>query len=192
MCSTRNGATGPRGPAPSCVADTSWPRTFDAPAVELEVELERRRTRRSGDGVVVIDERVNAAQREALQALVAGEAGGPWKIISSTIAKVSGAHYMPFEMKFDGFHSSVSAGDYRTGLPSAGADPAALMRRAASEGLIDHNDYRDLSNAFRWRSAIGHGFLPRQGDQATDVVRVVRTLSRISESLLDELNNPAT
>jgi hypothetical protein len=80
----------------------------------------------------------------------------------------------------------------REGLPARGSDPAALMRRAASEGLIDQDDYASLSNAFKVRSAIVHGFRPGQGDQSTDAVRLTQSLLRISESLLAELNNPAT
>jgi hypothetical protein len=107
----------------------------------------------NGDGVVVIDERANEAQREALQMLIAGKAGGPWKIISSTISKVSGPHYVPFEVKFDGFHSSVSAGDFvelqmepvRNPVTNAEVHPRAVL----PEGMVFKDGMLAASSTFR-------------------------------------------
>jgi hypothetical protein len=65
----------------------------------------------SGEAVVLIDERADDAQREAIQALVDGQNGGPWAIISTTLVKVSGPLFVPYEVKLDGIHSEVRAGN---------------------------------------------------------------------------------
>lgn len=65
-----------------------------------------------GEAIAVFDERADERQRAALGALISGQAGGPWKIIGTTIAKLHGPEYAPFEVTVDGFASRVRAGDY--------------------------------------------------------------------------------
>ena len=64
-----------------------------------------------GEAFVVFDERADEPQRAALSALISGRAGGPWKIISTTIEKQHGPAYAPFEVTVAGFSSRVTAGD---------------------------------------------------------------------------------
>jgi hypothetical protein len=64
----------------------------------------------NGEGIVVLDERADDRQREALATLVSGRAGGPWKIIATTIGKLHAPEYAPFEVSVSGFTSSVKAG----------------------------------------------------------------------------------
>ncbi len=68
----------------------------------------------NGEGIVVLDERADARQREALVMLTSGRAGGPWKIITTTIARTHGPEYAPFEFALDGYASRMRAGDYVT------------------------------------------------------------------------------
>jgi hypothetical protein len=65
----------------------------------------------NGEGIAVIDDRANDAQREALEELLSGRAGGPWRIISTTVSTMHGPEYVPFEVAIDGLSSSVRAGD---------------------------------------------------------------------------------
>jgi hypothetical protein len=67
-----------------------------------------------GDALVLIDERANERQRDAVMQLLSGQVGGPWKIISTTISKVNGPEYVSFDVNVDGFNSSVYAGDALT------------------------------------------------------------------------------
>jgi len=64
-----------------------------------------------GEGILVIDEAADARQREALQALLSGRAGGPWKIISATVSRLHGPEFVPFEVHVEDFRSRVRAGD---------------------------------------------------------------------------------
>lgn len=65
----------------------------------------------NGQAVILIDERADARQREALERLVQGEVGGPWAILRNTIANYDGPHYVPYKVSVQDFHSSVQAGD---------------------------------------------------------------------------------
>jgi len=65
----------------------------------------------NGEGIVVIDQAADARQREALQTLLSGRAGGPWKIISATISRLHGPEFVPFEVHVEDFRSRVRAGD---------------------------------------------------------------------------------
>ena len=67
-----------------------------------------------GDGIVVLDERADDRQRDALATLVSGRAGGPWKIIATTIGTLHGPAVAPFEITVSGFTSRVRAGEYIT------------------------------------------------------------------------------
>ena len=66
----------------------------------------------NGEGIIVIDERANPAQRAAIAALLGGQSGGPWKIISTTISKTHGPEFAPFEVKIGDFDSRVRAGAF--------------------------------------------------------------------------------
>ncbi len=64
----------------------------------------------NGEGVVVIDERADESQRSAIQNLLGGQSGGPWKIISTTISKLHGPQYVAFEVSIEDFEGHVRAG----------------------------------------------------------------------------------
>jgi hypothetical protein len=68
----------------------------------------------NGDGVAIIDERADQRQRDALRKLIVGEAGGPWKIIRTTIGTLHGPEYAPFDVKIDGYASRVTVGKFVT------------------------------------------------------------------------------
>jgi len=68
----------------------------------------------NGVAIIVLDDRGDERQRQALATLASGGAGGPWKIISTTIGKANGPAYAPFEVSVNGYTSSVKAGSYIT------------------------------------------------------------------------------
>lgn len=65
----------------------------------------------NGQAVLLIEERADPHQREALEKLMRGEVGGPWVILRNTITQYDGPHYVPFTVSVQDFHSSVQAGD---------------------------------------------------------------------------------
>ncbi|MBI1886583.1 MAG: DUF1326 domain-containing protein [Chloroflexi bacterium] len=67
-----------------------------------------------GNGIMqsIIDERASPAQREALRALLRGEAGGPFEIFAAVSAEMHDPVVAPYEARFDKINSYVKAGDY--------------------------------------------------------------------------------
>jgi hypothetical protein len=64
----------------------------------------------NGEAILAIDEQADARQREALQTLLSGRAGGPWRIIATTMSTVHGPEFVPYQVEVAGYHSSVTAG----------------------------------------------------------------------------------
>lgn len=64
-----------------------------------------------GEGVLLVDERADGAQLEAVTALVKGEAGGPWGVLAWTWPTLHGPRAVPFELELAGINSRVRAGD---------------------------------------------------------------------------------
>lgn len=107
----------------------------------------------NGDALVVLDERADERQRHALTMLVSGQAGGPWKIIGTTIAKVNGPESAPFEVSVNGYSSSVKAGSYitlqmepvRNPVTKAEVHPRAIL----PEGFVFTEGQLGASSTFR-------------------------------------------
>jgi hypothetical protein len=106
-----------------------------------------------GQAIVVLDERASGPQRDALRTLVSGQAGGPWKIISTTIAKTHGPEYAPFAVSVSGYSSSVKAGRYITlqmepvknKVTKAEVHPRAIL----PEGFVFKEGELGASSTFR-------------------------------------------
>src|SRR5438046_1107979 len=65
----------------------------------------------NGEAVLVVDERADDRHRSAIATLLAGRAGGPWKIISTTFSRVHGPEYLPYDISIAGLESKVRAGE---------------------------------------------------------------------------------
>src|ERR1700716_45439 len=66
-----------------------------------------------GNGVAMslIDDRADSAQRDALDALVAGRSGGPWAIFRKTFKELHGPRYVRYEVDSETRLPRVRAGD---------------------------------------------------------------------------------
>lgn len=64
----------------------------------------------NGEALVLIDAAATEAQRDAVGTLLSGAAGGPWKIIATTLVAVHGPEVVPMEIVVDGMKSRVRAG----------------------------------------------------------------------------------
>src|SRR5688572_19456095 len=65
----------------------------------------------NGEGLLLVDERTDDGQREAIHTLVKGEAGGPWGVLGWTWPTLHGPTAVPYELELEGIHSRVRAGD---------------------------------------------------------------------------------
>lgn len=65
----------------------------------------------NGEGLLLVDERSDDAQREAIHTLAKGEAGGPWGVLGWTWPTLHGPNAVPYELQLDGIRSHVRAGE---------------------------------------------------------------------------------
>ncbi len=107
----------------------------------------------NGEALVVVDERAGARQRQALIALITGAAGGPWKIIGTTIGKVHGPLFAPFDVTVNDFTSSVKAGSYITLQMQPVKNPVTQVevhpRAILPEGFVFKEGLLGASSAFK-------------------------------------------
>jgi hypothetical protein len=107
----------------------------------------------NGEALIVLDERADERQRNALKALVSGQAGPPWKIIGATIAKVHGPEYARFEVSVNGYASSVKAGRYITLQMQPVRNPVTKVevhpRAVLPEGFVFKEGELGASSTFR-------------------------------------------
>ncbi len=112
----------------------------------------------NGDALVIIDENADDRQRAALRLLITGAAGGPWKIIRTTIGKLNEPAYASYQVKLAGYHSSVRAGPYITlvmepvknKVTGAEVHPRAVL----PEGFVFKDGELGASSAFRVEGAV--------------------------------------
>ncbi len=108
----------------------------------------------NGEGLILIDERADDRQRQAIATLVKGDVGGPWGILAWTWPKVHGPKPVPYEVELNGVADArVKAGDSvyveSTTIknPVTGADvhPGVVL----PEGLIVKRADLGCSTVFR-------------------------------------------
>ena len=107
----------------------------------------------NGEGLILIDERADAAQRAKLESLVSGKVGGPWGILGGTWPKVHGPFTANYKLEFDGINTRITCGEHfeMQGAPitnpvsGAEAHPAVLL----PEGIIFKRGDLGKSTNFR-------------------------------------------
>ena len=65
-----------------------------------------------GEALLLIDERADRAQHEAIATLLAGKSGGPWGTLAWTWPTIHGPFDVEYEMDIDGMHTRARCGDY--------------------------------------------------------------------------------
>jgi hypothetical protein len=97
---------------------------------------------------LVIDERANAEQRDAVTAIASGAAGGPMAPLSGLIGKFLGAEQAPIHIDRDGLKFSVKAG----ALVDMAAEGQRGLDPSSSEPMFLENTGHPVSN----RLALAH------------------------------------
>jgi hypothetical protein len=126
----------------------------------------------NGEAVILVDERANDRQRQAIATLVGGTVGGPWGVLAWTWStRVQGPLPVPYELQLDGIASRMKAGnvvELESTLiknPVSGKD--AHPRMILPEGLIVKEADLGCSKVFR----IGEGVPMNHSGQHTAVGR---------------------
>ena len=112
----------------------------------------------NGEALILIDERADASQRNAIQTVLGGQVGGPWAIISKTLARVQGPLFVPYEVTLEGVRSRVKAGHVlelelepiRNPVTGAPVHPQIVL----PEGFVWKEGSAASSKVFRVRDGI--------------------------------------
>lgn len=112
----------------------------------------------NGKALILVDESADDTQRGAIEALVGGDAGGPWGVLAWTWPNVDGPHPARYEVEVNGVASRVKAGDYvelemepiRNPVTGAEVRPGAVL----PEGIVFKRGDFGSSSVFRVRNGI--------------------------------------
>ena len=112
----------------------------------------------NGEGMILVDDRANDAQRQAITALVSGKFGGPWGILAWTWPKVHGPRPVTYEITGKGMSSAIKAGDALSIEYTTIKNPVngheAHPRMILPEGLIVKEGDLGASHVFRLNADI--------------------------------------
>jgi hypothetical protein len=112
----------------------------------------------NGEAVILVDDRADAQQRDAIASLVSGKFGGPWGVLGWTWPTVHGPKPVAYEVTVDGIRYRVTAGDALTiestviKNPVTGAEvhPGMLL----PEGIVVKRGDLGCSTVFRLNDGI--------------------------------------
>ena len=106
-----------------------------------------------GEALILIDDRADERQQEAIATLVGGDAGGPWGILAWTWPKIHGPKLVPYDVHLEGLDWRVKAGQsieieattIKNPVSGAEVHPGAVL----PEGLIFKRGDFGASKVFR-------------------------------------------
>jgi hypothetical protein len=111
-----------------------------------------------GEALVLVDERADDRQREAVSRLIAGQLGGPWGVLAWTWPTLQGPVPVPYELELDGLNSRLKAGDklelqmepIRNPVTGAEVTPGAVL----PQGIVFKKGDFGSSTTFRVNDGI--------------------------------------
>jgi len=114
-----------------------------------------------GKAILLIDERGDKQQREALRKIGAGEVGGPFAVFLNTYS-LKNTSYAPFEVHIDGPRSHVRIGSavelelesIRNPVTGAELSPMVVL----PQGMLYNESVRYSSKAFRVSDGIAYQY----------------------------------
>jgi hypothetical protein len=112
----------------------------------------------NGEALILIDERADDAQRDAIATLVGGDVGGPWGVLGWTWPTVHGPKAVPYDLELAGLGTRLKAGDHvevelapiRNPVTGAEAHPGIVL----PEGIIFKECDVGASATFRVQDGI--------------------------------------
>ncbi len=112
----------------------------------------------NGHALILVDERADDSQRDAISALVSGDVGGPWGVLAWTWPTVDGPKPVRYEVDVSGIESRVRAGTalelelepIRNPVTGAAVHPGALL----PEGIVFKEGQFAASKVFRVANGI--------------------------------------
>lgn len=112
----------------------------------------------NGEGLLLIDERANVAQRSAIETLLGGKVGGPWGVLAWTWPKIHGPHTASYDLVFDGVRSRLKCDGYveiegtpiKNPVSGAEAHPGVIL----PQGIIFKKGDCGATSLFRVTSGV--------------------------------------
>ena len=112
----------------------------------------------NGEALILIDERADDRQREAIATLVKGGVGGPWGVLAWTWPTIHGPKSVPYVIEQDGINMRITAGDalevesttIKTPVTGAEVHPGVVL----PEGIIVKHADLGPSKVFCVKDAI--------------------------------------
>ena len=112
----------------------------------------------NGEALILVDDRADARQREAIAMLVSGQFGGPWGVLAWTWPVSHGPKPVPYKVAINGIHSTMSAGDalkldsstIKNPVTGAEVHPAMVL----PEGIVIKRGELGASTLFKVDDAI--------------------------------------
>jgi hypothetical protein len=112
----------------------------------------------NGEALILVDERADVRQRDAIATLIRGEVGGPWGTLAWTWPTIHGPMPVPYEVEFKGTASRITAGavlevesmTIRSPVTGAEVHPGVVL----PEGIIVKQADLGCSKVFRLREGI--------------------------------------
>lgn len=74
----------------------------------------------------------------------------------------------------------------RESIPLRRPDTGTLLRELASEGVVDRDRFRQLSDYWRQRSAVAHGFRTQAVGRPEEMRDALRRFTELTSELLEE------
>jgi hypothetical protein len=114
----------------------------------------------NGEGVILIDERADAAQRSAIDVLLGGKVGGPWGVLAWTWPKIHGPFATSYDLFLDGVKSRLKCGEHvaiegtpiRNPVSGAESSPGVIL----PQGIIFKKGDLGATSSFRVTSGIAY------------------------------------
>ena len=114
----------------------------------------------NGEALILVDERADEAQRNAIETLIGGDAGGPWGVLAWTWPTIHGPKPVAYDLHLDGVKTRVKAGNSYEVVsetiknPVSGAEvhPGATL----PEGIVFKEAEFGSSTAFRVSDGIAY------------------------------------
>ena len=112
----------------------------------------------NGEGLLLVDERADERQRQAIATLMGGTVGGPWGTLAWTWPKVQGPKPAKYDVELNGIASRVRIGDavhiesttVKNPVTGAEVHPSMIL----PEGIIVKRGDLGCSTTFRVRDGI--------------------------------------
>ena len=114
----------------------------------------------NGEGVILIDERADAAQRSAIEVLLGGKVGGPWGVLAWTWPKIHGPFASSYDLVFDGVKSRLKCGEHvvieGTPIKNPASGAEAYPGVVLPQGIIFKKGDFGATSCFRVTSGIAY------------------------------------